>query len=273
MKNLFSIKNNWLDQTLKVLPWPKGSFDIPLWQAHRGYWLGGETENTLGALIAAAAQNAPMVEFDVRITKDCIPILFHDESTKVQGRDVRVSDLTLAQLKDSVSFQVNTFEEVLLSDQIPQLLNIEIKSEIVLDEGVEAKLERKISEVIHKVESKFSRSVRSRVMFSAFNPFSLFKMSSLCPAVPRALLVWEEEKNPILKDMWWGRVGGIHALHLDHRMITAERMKIWSDLDLPVAAWTVNESHEMKRLFDLGITSVITDQIPDPMVFDSSFGL
>lgn len=258
---------------MKVLPWPKGSFDIPLWQAHRGYWVGGETENTLAALIAAANNKAPMVEFDVRITKDCVPILFHDESTLINGADVRVSDLTLEQLREGVSFKVNTLEEILLSDQIPELLNIEIKSEVVLESGVEAKLERKISEVIYKVESKFNRSVRNRVMFSAFNPFSLFKMSSLCPTVPRALLVWDEEKNPILKDMWWGRVGGIHALHLDHRMITAERMKVWSDLDLPVAAWTVNQAPEMKRLFDLGITSVITDQIPDPKVFDSSFGL
>ncbi|WP_223832889.1 glycerophosphodiester phosphodiesterase family protein [Streptomyces venezuelae] len=67
--------------------------------AHRGQWRKAP-ENSIGALRAAFADGAEIVEVDVRMTKDKVPVLMHDATVDrtTNGRG-RVSDLTLAQLR------------------------------------------------------------------------------------------------------------------------------------------------------------------------------
>lgn len=116
---------------------------------------GGEREspsNTLFAYERALAAGADMLEMDVNITKDGVPVVMHDTHLgRLCARDVNVVDVTVAQLKSydaactwpeykgiatgqktpppgftAADFQVPTLEEVLR--RYPDvLLNIEIK--------------------------------------------------------------------------------------------------------------------------------------------------
>lgn len=66
----------------------------------------GTSENTVESFRLTEAMGADAVEIDVRLTKDRIPILFHDEvlsAELVQGRFCRgaIEDLTYAQIKNS----------------------------------------------------------------------------------------------------------------------------------------------------------------------------
>jgi glycerophosphoryl diester phosphodiesterase len=64
----------------------------------------GASENTLEGMILTEAMGADAVEIDVRLTKDSVPILFHDATLSgplVQGRFCRgaIADLTFAEIR------------------------------------------------------------------------------------------------------------------------------------------------------------------------------
>lgn len=102
--------------------------------AHRG-WHGGAQkieENTLPAFREAAARGFG-IELDVRLTRDGIPVVFHDSTLlRLFGRDVRVSDLSYRELsvyRFPSGEGVPTFAQVLasVSGRVPLL--IELKTE------------------------------------------------------------------------------------------------------------------------------------------------
>jgi len=83
------------------------------------------------------------VEFDVRRSKDGVPVVVHDEDLKrIAGVDKRVSDLTLEELKKIKVLGrefIPTLDEVLseFGNKIP--LFVEVK-----DEGIEDKITESI---------------------------------------------------------------------------------------------------------------------------------
>lgn len=257
MKSPSLLRSEWIYSRIRTLPWPKNSFDIPTWQAHRGFWKTGSPQNSIQALREARRHGAQMVEFDVRLTKDRVPVLFHDDSFKDQnGSLLRVDEISLRELRSHRP--VNTLEEVLLDDQVPSFLNIELKSEKVLDDP----LERFVCNLISKLEVKRSRELSRRILFSSFNPVTLSKLASLAPGIPRAFLASPEADDIYIREMWLSLIPNFHLLHLDRQMITEERMKVWNKNDVMVAAWTVNDPSEMERFIEWGVASIISDEIP-----------
>ena len=204
-----------------------------------------------------------MAEFDVRLTLDGIPVLFHDESFNGPEELLYlVSRITLKQLRTHRA--VNTLEEVLLSDQVPEFLNIEIKSKLVLSDP----LERKVSELIEKIERKKSRLIRNRLMFSSFNPVSIYKLAQFLPDIPRGFLATRDVDAIYLREMWMSLVRNFHVLHLDQDMITEDLMRVWNKNQVKVAAWTVNDPERMKDFMKWGVVSVISDDIPPDEVLN-----
>ncbi len=68
--------------------------------AHRGF-AARYPENTLVALQAALDAGARYVEFDVQLTSDGIPVMFHDDKlTRTTGAQGAVTSLTLSRLRD-----------------------------------------------------------------------------------------------------------------------------------------------------------------------------
>lgn len=87
-------------------------------------------ENTLPSLLRAIDCGADGIETDVRLTKDDVPVLIHDEDLKhFCGEDIKVKDLNLSELK-KFSFEglnVPTLEEFLSIVPKGKCLNLEIK--------------------------------------------------------------------------------------------------------------------------------------------------
>ena len=256
-RSLSLLRSEWIYSHIRTLPWPKHAFPIPTWQAHRGYWKSGYDQNSLNALIEARQRGAKMAEFDVRLTLDGVPVLFHDESfSGPEELLYLVSRITLKQLRTHRA--VNTLEEVLLSDKVPEYLNIEIKSNLVLSDP----LERKVAELIEKIERKKSRLLRHRLMFSSFNPVSIYKLAQFLPDIPRGFLASRDVEEIYLREMWMSLVRNFHILHLDQDMITEHLMRLWNKNKVPVAAWTVNDPERMRSFLKWGVVSVISDEIP-----------
>ena len=73
-------------------------FDKPLIIAHRGA-SAFAPENTLAAFRRAIDDHADGIEFDVRLSKDHIPVVFHDaDLRRLANIKNRVADFTAAEL-------------------------------------------------------------------------------------------------------------------------------------------------------------------------------
>ncbi|MFN7728325.1 MAG: glycerophosphodiester phosphodiesterase [Bdellovibrio sp.] len=241
-----------LQKNLRAQRWT-APFELPNWQAHRGLHAGtGLIENTLPALLEAARQGAKMAELDVRVTKDQIPVLFHDENfQRLTQRQGRLLETTLAELRQF--FSVATLAEVLCHPQAPRLFNVEIKSSEVFNDP----LERRIVDVVKKC------GAGERILFSSFNPFSLWKMQSLLPEVPRGLLVAPDLEARALREMWLAPFLKLHSIHLEQSMFSTEdSVQQWQSQGFKTVVWTVNEQPQVEKFWRWGLDSVITDHTP-----------
>lgn len=241
--------------TWRVLPWPSGSMKPSVVQCHRGYWVSGIRENTLAAFREAKAKGYEMVEMDVMLSGDLVPIVFHDDDlVRITGLPNKVKDCLAEELNQWVS--APTLEQVLIDEDVPKLLNIELKTNSIFS----GTLEKKVSEVVLKL------NVSHRVMFSSFNPFSIWRLSRLLPDIPRALLSTDqvEPGNSLyLRQMWLAPFIKLHALHLDASSMTPERLRYWGTRGVPVALWTVNDGDKARAFIETGAISIITDSLRD----------
>lgn len=158
------------------------SFAGPQIIAHRGYWdCSGSAENSVAALKNAAALKIYGTEFDVRLTADGVPVVFHDD--RVNG--VPVSDLTCAEMKkirygngESVSTLEEYFEASL---SCPDLrLIIELKPQRLRSR------ERVLAEETASLIRKYG--LENRVELISFRFYLCRLMKKLFPSVPTAYL-------------------------------------------------------------------------------------
>jgi glycerophosphoryl diester phosphodiesterase len=102
--------------------------------SHRGYHAQAP-ENTLAAFEAAIALGADGIETDIRLSRDQVPILFHDRLT-LDGREV--ATMTQSELGDLVGYVIPTVEEALqLNASRNFLWNLEIKTPDALEPTIE----------------------------------------------------------------------------------------------------------------------------------------
>jgi glycerophosphoryl diester phosphodiesterase len=237
---------------MKPEKWPAGAVTVPRIQAHRGLWKSkGLQENTLDSFHAAKNYRISMCECDLRLSKDQIPVVFHDENlSRLAETEEFVSELTAKELKEKA--QVPTLREILLDPFCPRLWNLELKSKVIVDDP----LERKVAQEIKL------QGAEGRVLFSSFNPFSLMRIGLYLPHVPRALLVTSERSKDnhwLLRHMILAPLFSIHLLHLDQHMLGEGELELWKKKGFPVAVWTVNGQAEIEKYLNQGVVSVITD--------------
>lgn len=239
--------------TWKALPWPAQGLTPPRIQGHRGYWKEGAQENSLASFRSAQARGIKMIEFDVRLSKDGIPVVFHDDNlVRIGNTTHQVQELSAAELKQKVN--APSFEEVLMASDIPQLLNVELKTKSALH----GELENQVALLVRKHRAE------GRVLFSSFNPIAIWRLSKLLPEVPRALLASREDdpSNKIyLKKLWLAPYVGVHLLHLDKSYWSTEDVAAYKKRGIPVGIWTVNDPLLAEKFLQAGAISIISDTL------------
>ncbi len=155
--------------------------------AHRGLWSRELPENSLPAF-AAAVKAGFGIETDVRLTKDGVPIVFHDEDLKrMCGIDKDVSGLTYDELctyKLCGVEKIPTFAEFLktVNGQAPLLIELKgFTGDTQLCDVISPMLDNYTGEFV--VES--------------FNPLMLHAMKKLRPEICRGQLVTNANKRGV----------------------------------------------------------------------------
>lgn len=207
-------------------------------------------ENTLEALRAGKAAGADMLEFDVRLTKDKIPVLTHDFHT-----------LRTHHAASIISRQ--TFEELQLSTKAHPLVPLsavldEFFGNILLNIEIKGRGTGKV--VAELLKSRYIKKSKTwdNVIFSSFRGSELTRIREVSEEANLALL---HSENPFLFIAYHRKLRlaavGFHRLYINPLALEiAKCAKIFT------YAYTVNRPHTALKLAQQGIDGIVTDR-PD----------
>jgi glycerophosphoryl diester phosphodiesterase len=211
----------------------------PLRLAHRGDWRHGP-ENSLAAFRAALAlPTCDGLEFDVRHSRDAIPVILHDETlARVQGRNVRADRLSAFELAE---LGVPTLEAVLALVPAAAFLDVELKEDV--------------GQPVVDVLAAARGASLSDAVVSSFEHSALKTIGRLAPAWPRWLNAVVLGADSIALALDLGCAGVSAEWHsIDERAMDAARAA-----DLAVAAWTVRRRATAHRLGRLGVVAICVE--------------
>jgi glycerophosphoryl diester phosphodiesterase len=207
--------------------------------AHRGDWRAAP-ENTLAAMRAALANPAcDGLEFDVRGSREGIPILLHDATLdRVQRRPGRPEELSIDALAEA---GVPTLADVLAAAGSRSFLDVELKGEPVPD-------------VIPVLEAARG-TVLARAVVSSFEAHTIAWVGDHRPGWPR----WLNTMDLSPSTLGLASELGCRGLSVDWHAIDAAGMTRAASMGLEVAAWTVRQRATAARLERLGVVAICVE--------------
>lgn len=233
----------------------------PLNFAHRGASYEAPA-NTLAAFMLAAELGADGIEFDVQLSKDGQVVVIHDftldATTDGHGP---VGDKTLDELQalDAGSWfdaafaqqRIPTLQEVADAVGHRLLLNIELKTQSLRDDGLAAAVVKAVEE----------NNLQDRVVISSFNPLAVWRAKHLNVDLP-AGLTYTPDSPFFLRRPWLRYVVPLDALHPFHTLVDGAYLRWARQRGFRVHTWTVDDTGEMQRLVQAGVDLLITNR-PD----------
>lgn len=224
--------------------------------AHRGA-SSQYPENTMLAFEKAIHMGCTGIETDVQLSKDGSLILIHDEylNRTTNGTGL-VKDYTLSELKrlDAGSFKNNIFSQctiptaeelILLVKDKDIMLNIEIKSGMIMYEGIEQKL----------IDLIYKNNIQDKVIISSFNHYSLVKCKEISKEIKIGLLYMEGLYHP---EKYASYVGA-DALHPFYPALNKDIVEDAHKSGLKVNPFTIDDENIMKYMLQLGVDGIITN--------------
>lgn len=219
--------------------------------AHRG-GAAHAPENTLAALEYAVAAGADMAEFDLRMTKDSVPVVLHDELlTRTTGYEQQVSQTdsrTLSRLDAgkwfSEQFQgerVPTLSQLLDAAQGRIRLMLELKS-VVSDELL----------LEYTVEQIRARSMEAECVLAFTDPEVLRRGKELAPELENVYI------GPQMKEELLG-LPYLDGCSIALDGLTAQDVKRAHEGGRKVYVWTVNEREDVLKVLGMEVDGVVTD--------------
>ncbi len=211
-------------------------------------------ENTIASFEAARREGAHAVELDVRLCGTGEAVVFHDADLGrlSAGEDVRrvaevpMGDLLTRSLLGTNERIPSLAEAIRWAEEASMPLNVEIKHDV----PDRFRLVREVA--------RLTRSARTPILVSSFDPVTLGAVCYHAPRLPRALLTHKAQRYAGLLHAL-ARQGAVLALHVERTEVDAARVAGWKKRGLLVGVWTVNDPEEAKRLVAAGVDLLVTD--------------
>lgn len=212
----------------------------PLIIGHRGA-SAVALENTIAAFEAAIAAGADGIEFDVRLSRDGVPVIIHDDTLyRTVGLRKRVADLTAEELR---AVDVPSLRELFqLMARNSLILCLEIKASAP-----------KLPDLCCRLVNEFS--FQDRVIIECFN---LQTLKAIDPWLRTAALFEPRlyaEQNLIDRTL----AVGASVLALHHRLAKPSLVEKAKLAGLMVVVWTVDDTAWLARARSMGIEALITN--------------
>lgn len=237
------------------------SSKTPLLIAHRGARREAP-ENTIPAFERALELGADGIEFDVVLTKDRVPLVTHNNDLSILTHfDGFVHETPFSAIK-SLDFGSHfrsafsdttapTLTEVL---ELLQPHNISIICEIKSQPGMAFHSAELVSGIIS--DFRF----RQPIIISSFDMRVLYYLKKLAPDIQRALII-KKGVFSFLRYGFFAKLLGVSEIHVGSLVLSSLVIENAHQAGKRVAAWTINTKEETERCIELGVDSIITDDI------------
>jgi glycerophosphoryl diester phosphodiesterase len=222
-------------------------------------------ENTLSAFKAAYEMGAEMVELDILLSKDGVPVVIHDETLdRTTNGKGNVKEFTLEELKkldaglwfgeEHKGEPIPTLEEVIQFAKGKIALNIEIKTEAVTD-SLHNGVEEKALELVKKY------GMEDHVLFSSFDYRAIAHLRALDVNISTALL-YERRQSANKLPSELVQAYDANAFNCSKRQFSKKWANNTEEHEIPVFIYTVNKEREMKKMINRGASGIFSDK-PD----------
>ena len=232
----------------------------PVVIAHRGA-SDAYPENTMCAFRAAAALPGLWgMELDVQLSKDGVPMVFHDSTLSRMGAgEDRIRDHTADFLRqiDVGRWKHDCFAGEWMPDLDQVLGAVEdcrlmIEFKTTGDDGANGRDRELVDVVAALVES---RNVVGRVSFLSFNRAALRHAETRISEIPRVLNVDKLRPEQVLDSP-----GGLSAIDCNVRYLDKRMVKALQENDFPVFAYTCNGYKDLVSAKRVGVNAIMTDR-------------
>ncbi len=219
--------------------------------AHRGA-SADFPEHTMAAYRGAIEQGALGFECDIRITKDEIPILWHDASMKKEAKNnAIIANQSFAQIKQ-IYPAVMTLNELLdLAIENKKSLALETKHPVPTGNRVE---ELVIAELHRRKESLAKSGINIVIM--SFSWFAIEKIKKIDPTIKTVMLLGDLT-NKITRRFTSAQVIGpsVEMIKNSPELVTEIKN---SGKELYV--WTVDSTEDLQYCASVGVDIVMTNR-------------
>ncbi|MFJ7772946.1 glycerophosphodiester phosphodiesterase [Streptomyces sp. NPDC097107] len=201
-------------------------------------------ENTLDSLRSALRRGADAVEIDVRLTRDGVPVLLHDETLKrLWEQDRPLLSLSADEVRGLTAGRVPTLAEALAATEGSRLM-------LDLPGGPGERAARRVVDVVREC------GARDRVYYCA-GPAVMLAVRAADPAAEIAL-TWTTAAPPRP-----ALLAAVRPRWLNYRFGLVDRPlaeRVHRDGHL-LSVWTPDTRRSMRRLLALGVDSITTNRI------------
>ncbi|MFH8939087.1 glycerophosphodiester phosphodiesterase [Streptomyces griseosporeus] len=210
-------------------------------------------ENTLDSLLSALRLGADAVEIDVRLTRDGVPVLLHDDTLKrLWEHDRPLLSLSADEVRGLTGGGVPTLAEALTATEGSRVM-------LDLPGTPDVRAARRVVDAVREA------GAQDRVYYCAGAP-AMLAVRAADPAAEIAL-TWTTlaPPRPALLDV-------VRPRWLNYRFSLVDRAlaeRVHRDGRL-LSVWTPDTRRSLRRLLDLGVDSITTNRIDVLLALRSS---
>ncbi len=220
--------------------------DFGKYIAHRGLHNSDIPENSMPAF-KRAAELGFTVELDVRLTKDCKMVVFHDDDLmRACGAEGKISDYTYEQLSAFTLFcsseKIPLFKDVLkeINGRVPVLIELKRCAPW-------GSLEKRVSRILENYVGNYA--------VQSFDPFSMLWFRLFSPETKRGQLISEHRsafdceyvmRKICARPFIWKLLSQPDFIACDLRSVSMEALFAALDMNADFITWTAKNDELME---------------------------
>ncbi|MFI2645066.1 glycerophosphodiester phosphodiesterase [Streptomyces sp. NPDC018610] len=201
-------------------------------------------ENTIDSLRSALDRGADAVEIDVRLTRDGVPVLLHDDSLKrLWAHDRPLRSLTAEEVRDLTDGRVPTLVDALTATADSRVM-------VDLPGAGDVRAVRRIVGVVRECGAEdrvyYCAGAEAMLAVRAADPSAEIALTWTSLAPPRA-----------------GLLDAVRPRWLNYRFALVDRelaARVHRD-GLLLSVWTPDTRRSLRRLLGLGVDSITTNRV------------
>jgi glycerophosphoryl diester phosphodiesterase len=219
--------------------------------AHRGA-SADFPEHTMAAYLGAIEQGALGFECDIRITKDEIPILWHDANMKKEAKNAAmIANKTYAQIKEIYPAVMTLTELLDLAITHKKSLALETKHPVPSGNRVEELI---VAELENRKDAIKKSGIDVAIM--SFSWFAIEKIKKMNPAIKTVMLLHESNQRIARRFTSAPAIGPSVEMIKKSPALVSEIKNSGKDLYV----WTVDSTEDLQYCASVGVDIVMTNR-------------